>query len=421
VLLQPGLQQPSQRGEALGQLPAGQRRSLVQRACLLFEQRQIVQWVVDHRLAFVAARMAGDDFARARDRHLMNIAPHQHPEMPVAGRHRVVVAAIADQRQRTDPGRDLFAGLIRRDGKRQQRCPVTLEALADRLRVPAQPPLPPLAALCLELNVPLLPAGHARNRHHEVPPRISDQSFHLALIVALPRTSELVGEQIVALELGERSCSLSLLAAEDLRHSDLAVVVKDARGYAAEVCERTHMTFQEGFSRLGRERRHEAVIGVGQVHHQVVRLPLHTGNHRKGFAEVHLRLARCVDQRHEHLPSTQRCRPHVVLDDRVAAVKPVLFPKPVEDPLGCMPLLYRSLPVIFQDGVDDAQPRPQLRSLHRLHPLISRRNRIAKHLLDRLARDPELPRYLSLAPSLHQHQTPHTPIELHSEHPSGVP
>jgi hypothetical protein len=65
--------------------------------------------------------------------------------------------------------------------------------------------------------------------------------------------------------------------------------------------------------------------------------------------------------------------------------------------------------------------RAQLRALHRLQPLIPRWNRIAKHLLDRLARNPELPRYLTLAPSLHQHRTPHTPIKLHSEHPSGVP
>ena len=107
------------------------------------------------------------------------------------------------------------------------------------------------------------------------------------------------------------------------------------------------MTFQEGFSRLGRKRHHEAVIRVGQVHHQVVRLPLHAGNHHHGFAEVHLRFARCVDQRHEHLPSTQRRRAQVVLDDRVAAPEPVLFPKPVEDPLGRMPLLDRSLPVVF--------------------------------------------------------------------------
>jgi len=139
------------------------------------------------------------------------------------------------------------------------------------------------------------------------------------------------------------------------------------------------------------------------------------------FAEVHLRFTRGVGQRHEHLPSTQRSCAHVILHDRVAAPEPVLFPKPVEDPLRCMPLLDRSLPVVFQNGVDDAQPRPQLRALHRLQPLISRRNRIAKHLPDRLGRDPKLPRYLTLAASIHQHRTPHTPIKLHSEHPSGVP
>src|SRR5271155_1300369 len=58
-LLQPGFQQSPQGGEGLGQLPAGKRRGLVQRPCLLFEQRQIVQRVVDHRLAFIAAWMAG--------------------------------------------------------------------------------------------------------------------------------------------------------------------------------------------------------------------------------------------------------------------------------------------------------------------------------------------------------------------------
>src|SRR5271163_3153997 len=68
-------------------------------------------------------------------------------------------------------------------------------------------------------------------------------------------------------------------------------------------------------------------------------------------------------QRHEHLPSTQRRPAHVVLHDRVAAPEPVLFPKPVEDPLRRMPLLDGSLPVVFQDGVDDAHPRPKLRTL----------------------------------------------------------
>jgi len=41
--------------------------------------------------------------------------------------------------------------------------------------------------------------------------------------------------------------------------------------------------------------------------------------------------------------------------------------------------------------------------------------------LDRLARYAEPPRHLTLASTFHQHRSPHTPVDLHPEHPSGVP
>ena len=81
-------------------------------------------------------------------------------------------------------------------------------------RVPAQPPLAPLPALRLQMRVQLFPAACARNRNHEVTPRIADQAFDLALIVALGRAAELIGEQIVALQLGEGSRLQPLLAAQ---------------------------------------------------------------------------------------------------------------------------------------------------------------------------------------------------------------
>ena len=56
---------------------------------------------------------------------------------------------------------------------------------------------------------------------------------------------------------------------------------------------------------LGRERRHEAVVRVGKIEDQVVRLLFHTGDHDQSFAEVRLRLARCMRQRHEHLPAAR--------------------------------------------------------------------------------------------------------------------
>ena len=78
MLLQPGFKQPPQLQIALRQLPTLQWRGLIEGACLLFEQRQIVQRIEDHGFAFIAARVPGDDLARAGDRHFMDVAPHQH-------------------------------------------------------------------------------------------------------------------------------------------------------------------------------------------------------------------------------------------------------------------------------------------------------------------------------------------------------
>jgi hypothetical protein len=85
-----------------------------------------------------------------------------------------------------------------------------------------------------------------------------------------------------------------------------------------------------------------------------------------------------MHQRHEHLPRPTPLLPHVVLDDRVAALEAVLVAKPLEDPLGRMALLavgssvlfdlLRRMtllavesPILFEDAVDDAGERIQLR------------------------------------------------------------
>src|ERR1017187_4012417 len=132
---------------------------------------------------------------------------------------------------------------------------VALEAFADGLCVPAQPPKSPLPALGLQTGVQLFPARHARNRNHEVAPSVAHQALDLALIVALGWPTELIGEQIVALQLGERPRLLPLLTAEYPGHSYLRVVVEDPRGHAAEVCESLHVAFKKCLCRLGRKRR----------------------------------------------------------------------------------------------------------------------------------------------------------------------
>ena len=84
----------------------------------------------------VTTAMPGDLFTAAHDHDVLHVAFHQHRAVTVGGRHRVVVAAVAHQRQRGDPRRAPVAGVIRNRRQRQQRVAVSREALPDRLGVP---------------------------------------------------------------------------------------------------------------------------------------------------------------------------------------------------------------------------------------------------------------------------------------------
>src|ERR1017187_4916488 len=109
------------------------------------------------------------------------------------------------------------------------------------------------------MRIERLPGGVARNRHHEVPPRVAHQPFHLPFVVALARTSELLREQVMALQLSERSCFHPRPIAQNPRYCQLGVVVQDRAWDSAEVRERMVVTFQECFRRLSRESHYEAV------------------------------------------------------------------------------------------------------------------------------------------------------------------
>jgi hypothetical protein len=82
------------------------------------------------------------------------------------------------------------------------------------------------------------------------------------------------------------------------------------------------------------------------------------GHHNQSLAEIRLRFARSMHQRHEHLLRPQPLRAHIVLHDRVAAGERVLGPQPLKDPLRRVPLPGWPPLVLFQNRVDRAQPRP---------------------------------------------------------------
>ncbi len=138
-------------GEALRQLPARQRRGLVQRPGLLLQQSQIVQRIEDHIFALVAA-LGGGQSPRCRRRSPPRARKpfDQHLAVPVLGRHRVIVGAIAHQRHRTHSRHTLLAGFILAAGSgsnaarsRSKRSPIVS-------LVAAQPPLSALPALGLQ-------------------------------------------------------------------------------------------------------------------------------------------------------------------------------------------------------------------------------------------------------------------------------
>src|ERR1700722_255806 len=128
-----------------------------------------------------------------------------------------------------------------------------------------------------------------------------------------------------------------------------------------------------------------------------------------------------MSHRHKHLALTQLPEPHIVLHDRVAARVAVLVAQPLEDPLGRVALLPAFRLVAFQDLVDGSGPGIQLGPTHRLLPPIARRHRVPQHLPHRLASQSELLGRLALAHLVDDDRSPHSRIQLHCVHLSGVP
>ena len=114
-------------------------------------------------------------------------------------------------------------------------------------------------------GVEIIEARRCRHRRHEVGAGVFDQPFDLALVVALARTAEAIGEQVVADQFGERPCPLAPAVAADLGHRDLEVVVKDRQRHATEERKRCDMAVKEGLGRLARIRLHEAGVRLRQI------------------------------------------------------------------------------------------------------------------------------------------------------------
>src|ERR1700730_5924705 len=180
---------------------------------------------------------------------------------------------------------------------------------------------------------------------------------------------------------------------------------EDARSFTAEPAEEYKLPFDETGVRLR------------QVEAEDMQLHAHAADDADAFAEVDLRMARRMGERHENLARSGVGVPNVILHDRIAAGVAVFDPQPFENPLGRMPLLRRRRLVGFQDRVDDRNERSELRPLWSLGPHIAGRRRIPAHFGNRVPAQPKDPRRLAPALPFDKDKPSNRCVNLHREHP----
>ena len=313
-----------------------------------------------------------------------------------------------------------MTGVIGRRRQRHERGYVRLHALANRRRLAAQDRLTPLDAGVEEPRVERVETVRDGQRRHEVAPDISDQPLDLALVVALARSAKAVVEQVMALEFREHLRAQALSALHDLGHREPGVVVQNRLRHAAEKIERRHMAVAEGFRRLGWIGLDEAAVRVRQIHAKVMKADLLARDIGVRLAKIRLRMPRAMAQGNEHLARAQHGPRHILPHDRVAAGKSFFIPQPFENPLRRVALLLVHAPVVFKDLVDPRHIRTKLLRRWPLAPPVARRNRILKHLRDRVAMNAKALRRLPAAQPVHHHRASYPGIEFHCEHPSGL-
>ena len=204
----------------------------------------------------------------------------------------------------------------------EHRRAVFLQSFTLRLGVSAQRAVELLFAAPRQVGVEVAETREARHRHEEVAPVVTNEAFHVALLVAPRHPAEPVGEEEVTLEPQELGREFSVGPFEDLLHRDRGVVVSDLGSYTAEELERVVVGLLEGLGALARVGRDEEGVRVGQAHHREGDLSSSAGDLDDRFAEIELRFARRLGERHEHLTAAVvvlgEVAPHLALGPLVA-------------------------------------------------------------------------------------------------------
>jgi hypothetical protein len=140
-------------------------------------------------------------------------------------------------------------------------------------------------------------------------------------------------------EAAEQPRPLAGPVGQDARHQAAVVVVEHRPRHATEEREGVDVAVDPGLGGRRRIGADEAGVALRQVEGEEMRRLLDAADEHCRFAEIGLRVAGRVVQRHEHLAAATPMLADVVLHDGVAAGEPMLVSQPLEHPLGRVALL----------------------------------------------------------------------------------
>src|SRR3984893_8885740 len=137
-------------------------------------------------------------------------------------------------------------------------------------------------------------------------------------------------------ELGEGAGSLALAVAQNAHHSDFEIIVQNQQRHAAEKGKCRDVPVKKSFRRLRRIGLDDAGVRMRQVEAEHMQLHPYAADDTNAFAEVDLRMARRMGQRHEDLARPAAGHPNVILHYGITAGKTVFEPQPYEKTLSSM-------------------------------------------------------------------------------------
>src|ERR1700730_7911019 len=119
-------------------------------------------------------------------------------------------------------------------------------------------------------------------------------------------------------ELGEGAGALALAVAKNARHCDFEIIVQNRDRHATEKGKCRDVPIEKSLGRLRRIGLDEGVR-LRQVEAKDMQLHANAADDADAFAEVDLRMARRMGERHENLARSGAGDPNVVPYDRIAA------------------------------------------------------------------------------------------------------